>query len=151
MSLTEILNLIPQQPPFRFVDAFTEADEQRISGHYTFREDAYFYQGHFPGHPITPGVILTECMAQIALVGHAIYLQSLKGNLSPGGTLVFTHAEVDFLLPVYPGEKVRVQGARNYFRFNKMSTQAEMYNREERLVCKGKLEGMVTQLKAIAG
>ena len=62
LSPRQILELLPQQHPFRFVDEILEVDEQRISGRYTFRHDEFFYSGHFPGRPITPGVILLESM-----------------------------------------------------------------------------------------
>ncbi|MDQ3230519.1 MAG: hypothetical protein M3Q07_01770, partial [Pseudobdellovibrionaceae bacterium] len=66
-KFSRILALVPQQKPFRFVDRIIEVDEQRIVGQYQFREDEWFYRGHFPGNPVTPGVILVECMAQIGL------------------------------------------------------------------------------------
>jgi 3-hydroxyacyl-[acyl-carrier-protein] dehydratase len=58
LTPAQLLDLLPQQRPFRFVDEIVEVDEQRIVGRYTFREDEWFYAGHFPGRPITPGVIL---------------------------------------------------------------------------------------------
>ncbi len=63
--IREILALVPQQEPFRFIDEIVSIDEEKIVGAYRFREDAFFYRGHFPGNPITPGVILIETMAQI--------------------------------------------------------------------------------------
>jgi len=54
----EVLDLIPQQEPFRFVDEILEVDEDHIVAKYRFRPEADFYRGHFPGNPITPGVIL---------------------------------------------------------------------------------------------
>ena len=52
-----LLELLPQQEPFRFVDEIVEVDEEHIVARYTFRPDADFYRGHFPGNPITPGVL----------------------------------------------------------------------------------------------
>ena len=63
-TMDSILKAVPQQPPFRFVDEIIELDENRVLGAYRFREDEYFYKGHFPDRPITPGVILVEAMAQ---------------------------------------------------------------------------------------
>ena len=45
----QILNAVPQQRPFRFIDDIFELDEEHIAGIYRFREDEYFYKGHFPG------------------------------------------------------------------------------------------------------
>ncbi len=58
LSPDELLELLPQQEPFRFVDEILAVDEDSISARYTFRPDADFYRGHFPGNPVTPGVIL---------------------------------------------------------------------------------------------
>jgi len=71
LSKEEVLALVPQQEPFRFIDEITELDEEHIVANYTFRPDADFYRGHFPGNPITPGVILTETMAQAGVVALA--------------------------------------------------------------------------------
>ena len=78
LSPGRILELLPQQRPFRFVDEILEVDEQRISGRYTFRPDEFYYAGHFPGRPITPGVILLESMCQVGVVALGIYLFALE-------------------------------------------------------------------------
>ncbi|MEE2664712.1 MAG: hypothetical protein VX681_11400 [Myxococcota bacterium] len=70
----EVLARIPQQEPFRFIDGIDELDPNHIVAHYTFREAAEFYRGHFPGNPITPGVLLTEAMAQAGVVAFGLYL-----------------------------------------------------------------------------
>ena len=46
--IQEILDLVPQQAPFRFIDEIIRLDEEQIVGAYRFREDEYFYRGHFP-------------------------------------------------------------------------------------------------------
>ncbi len=79
----QVMDLIPQQPPFRFVDKIIHADEKNISASYRFREDETFYHGHFPGRPITPGVILIETMAQTSVVAMGIS-QLLRGGHSGG-------------------------------------------------------------------
>ena len=63
-----ILEHLPYEKPFLFVDALEKISEEGISGYYTFPADSFFYRGHFKDLPVTPGVILTECMAQIGLV-----------------------------------------------------------------------------------
>ena len=60
----EVLALVPQQEPFRFIDEIISLNEEEIIGAYRFRADAFFYRGHFPGRPITPGVILIDTMAR---------------------------------------------------------------------------------------
>jgi 3-hydroxyacyl-[acyl-carrier-protein] dehydratase len=74
MSAKEIIHYLPYREPFLFVDELTEVSEQLVEGLYTFKESAFFYRGHFKDNPITPGVILTETMAQIGVVCLGIYL-----------------------------------------------------------------------------
>ena len=62
LTADEVLAALPQQEPFRFVDEILEIDEEHIVGSYRFRPEADFYRGHFPGNPVTPGVILIESM-----------------------------------------------------------------------------------------
>jgi 3-hydroxyacyl-[acyl-carrier-protein] dehydratase len=53
--IQEVLDLVPGQVPFRFIDEIISLDEEEIIGAYRFREDEFFYRGNFPGCPITPG------------------------------------------------------------------------------------------------
>ena len=80
MNQIEIIKNLPYQKPFLFVDELTEVSENGVTGNYTFKERAFFYEGHFKENPITPGVILTETMAQIGVVCLGIYL--LKDEIS---------------------------------------------------------------------
>ena len=80
MNIKKIIKLLPYQAPFLFVEQLTYISENKVKGYYTFKNDEYFYKGHFKDNPITPGVILTEVMAQIGLVCLGIYL--LKDQFS---------------------------------------------------------------------
>ena len=59
----EVFARLPQQEPFRFLDEIVHVDGDSIVARYRWREDSEFYRGHFPGNPITPGVLLVESMA----------------------------------------------------------------------------------------
>lgn len=136
-----IVDRLPYTNPFLFVDIIQEVDEDHVVGSFTFRKDLVFYEGHFKNNPITPGVILTECMAQIGLVSLGIYLMKDKSidNLAIG----LTSAKTDFYIPVLPGETVRVESIKEVFRFNKLKCSCKMYNADEKLVCKGDIAGML--------
>lgn len=138
----KILSLIPQKKPFRFIDEIYEVDENAISGSYTFREDEFFYEGHFPGFPVTPGVILTECMAQIGLVALAIYILDKEGGADENCKTLFTSSEVNFRRMVQPGDKVIVKSKKKYFRMKKLCCEVVMETPEGEMICSGVLSGM---------
>lgn len=141
MNFESILNFLPYSEPFLFVDELEEVTENGILGTYTFQEDAEFYRGHFKDTPVTPGVILTECMAQIGVVCLGIFL--LKDEDLENLGVALSNASVDYFLPVLPGEKVKVVSEKIYFRFNKLKCKVEMFNAEEKLVCRGEISGMI--------
>lgn len=115
---------------------------ERVEGYYTFKKDEYFYQSHFKENPVTPGVILIECMAQIGLVCLGIYLLNSE-EVSVKTSVAFSSSQVDFLIPVFPGEKVNVVSEKVYFRFNKLKCKVKMFNEQGELVANGELSGMV--------
>lgn len=143
MAFEEIIAKLPYQYPFLFVDELLEVDENGISGSYTFDAALDFYKGHFKNKPVTPGVILTETMAQIGLVSYGIYLLSEIGDSTNEIQIALTSSEVDFFKPVFPGEKVFVKSKKEYFRFNKLKCKVEMFNENGDLVCRGKIAGMM--------
>lgn len=143
MNNNDIIKLLPYQHPFLFVDILTTISNKGITGSYTFKKDEYFYKGHFKDNPITPGVILTECMAQIGLVCLGIYM--LKDEISEDNKsqIALTSSQVDFFLPVFPGETVTVVSEKEVFRFNKLKCKVKMFNQKNELVCRGQISGML--------
>ena len=143
MNSKDIIKLLPYQEPFLFVDKLTMISSEGITGHYTFKKDAYFYKGHFKNNPITPGVILTECMAQIGLVCLGIFFlkDELSGSNQP--QIALTSSQVDFFLPVFPGEKVTVVSEKEVFRFNKLKCNVKRLNEKGEVVCRGQISGMI--------
>lgn len=142
MTTKEIISKLPYQNPFLFVDELTNVSENEITGNYTFKKDEYFYKGHFKSNPVTPGVILTEAMAQIGLVCFGIYL--MKDDIMASNLQVaLTSNAIEFYLPVYPEDKITVISVKEYFRFNKLKCQVKMFNTSNELVCRGHISGMV--------
>ncbi|MFN3755203.1 3-hydroxyacyl-ACP dehydratase FabZ family protein [Flavobacterium sp.] len=141
MTKEEILSSLPYAKPFLFVDDIIHIDENGVEGSYTFDENLDFYKGHFKDNPVTPGVILTEVMAQLGVVCLGIYL--LNNEFTKDGIIALTSSEIDFLKPVYPNEKVTVISKRIYFRFGKLKCEVRMLNEKKELVCQGKIAGII--------
>ena len=142
MTSEEIISLLPYSEPFLFVEKIVSVSEENIEGTYTFDKEAFFYKGHFKGNPITPGVILTECMAQIGLVCLGIFLNEDKSTHSKS-KVAMSSTNIDFLKAVLPGESVRVIATKKYFRFNKLKCNVKMLNIKNEVVCKGTISGML--------
>lgn len=139
-SFDGILKKLPYTKPFLFVDTITHIADSGVVGNYTFDASADFYKGHFKDFPVTPGVILTECCAQIGLVCLGIYL--LGENVNKNIKIGLSSSEMEFLLPVYPSEKVSVSSELVYFRFHKLKCKVKMHNSSGDMVCKGVISGM---------
>jgi len=143
LNYKNILEKLPYSSPFLFVDELLKVDEKSAEGIYTFPEVAFFYKGHFKNNPVTPGVILTECMAQIGVVCLGIFLLENDKNTSTNIKLALSSSEVDFYLPVFPGETVKVISEKLFYRFNKLKCEVRMYNKDDKLICRGKIAGMI--------
>ena len=142
MVITEqITSKLPYSKPFLFVDELISVDESGAEGSYTFDPELDFYQGHFKGYPVTPGVILTECMAQIGVVTLGIFL--LGDKFGTESKIAMTSTDINFLTAVFPGEKVTVRSKKEYFRFGKLKCKVSMTNSEGKEVCRGIIAGMI--------
>jgi 3-hydroxyacyl-[acyl-carrier-protein] dehydratase len=139
----DVLDALPQRPPFRFVDEILELDDEHIVAAYRFPEDADYYRGHFPGNPITPGVLLLETMAQAGVVALGIYL--LARHAAPDDErmlTLFTDATVEFTGIVRPGDRVLIRGRKVLFRRRLLRSVVELALENGRVVCSGTLSGM---------
>jgi 3-hydroxyacyl-[acyl-carrier-protein] dehydratase len=141
MNKQEIIAILPYSKPFLFVDEILSITENGVEGSYTFDSDLDFYKGHFKDNPITPGVILTEVMAQIGLVCLGIFL--LNDTFNKNISIALSSTEIEFLKPVFPNEKVTVISEKIYFRFGKLKCKVKMINEKEEEVCSGIIAGMI--------
>jgi 3-hydroxyacyl-[acyl-carrier-protein] dehydratase len=141
MTNQEITSKLPYSKPFLFVDEIVQIDENGVEGTYTFDENLDFYKGHFKEYPVTPGVILTEVMAQIGLVCLGIFL--LDNSFNKNTSIALTSTEIEFLKPVFPNEKVTVISKKVYFRFGKLKCKVIMKNENGEEVCTGTIAGMI--------
>lgn len=148
MMYNDILDHLPYKSSFRFVDHITALNDDGVTGDYTLRPESFFYQDHFVGNPVTPGVIITEIMAQIGLVVLGIFLLSGEVVSGSGETTfpLFTSTEVSFHKIVLPGEKVTVVSKKQYFRFGKLKCYVEMWDSSNNLIAKGMFSGIVKRV-----
>jgi len=148
-----ILNHLPYKSSFRFVDNISHLNEDEVIGDFTLKEDAFFYEDHFAGNPITPGVIITEIMAQIGLVVMGIFLilKDTELSLADDQELfpLLTSTDVSFYKVVLPGQKVTVISKKKYFRFGKLKCAVEMLDSDKELVASGTFSGIIKKLDGI--
>ncbi|MEW6719659.1 MAG: 3-hydroxyacyl-ACP dehydratase FabZ [Thermodesulfobacteriota bacterium] len=104
ISCQEIMDLLPHRYPFLLVDRIVEHDPgKRIVGIKNVTINEPFFQGHFPGHPIMPGVLIIESMAQ---VGGLLALKALGGEKRIAYFGAIDNAK--FRRPVVPGDQLRI-------------------------------------------
>jgi 3-hydroxyacyl-[acyl-carrier-protein] dehydratase len=141
MIKDEIISKLPYSKPFLFVDEIISIDENGVEGTYTFDENLDFYKGHFKDNPVTPGVILTEVMAQIGVVCLGVFL--LNNMFYKKTIIALTSSEIEFLKPIFPNQKVTVISKKVYFRFGKLKCKVSMLNSANEEVCCGTIAGMI--------
>jgi 3-hydroxyacyl-[acyl-carrier-protein] dehydratase len=141
MSPREILEKLPYDKPFLFVDDILAVTADGITGTYKYDKNLDFYNGHFKNEPVTPGVILAETMAQIGVVCLGIYL--LSNEPVEESSIALTSMEIDYLKPVFPGEKVTVISEKIYFRFGKLKCSVRMTNESGEEVSSGIIAGII--------
>ena len=101
LDITRIQEIIPHRYPFLLVDRILDMSENRIIGIKNVTINEPFFQGHFPGHPVMPGVLILEAMAQVG----GVYALSMSGNRSK--LAYFASIDnVKFRRPVVPGDQL---------------------------------------------
>ena len=104
ICLSEIKELIPHREPFLYIEELNNIQKlNRATGINTFREDDDFFAGHFPGHPVVPGVILVEMMAQTAA---ALIAYSIRDETFDKIVYLMNIDNTKFRKPVFPNEKI---------------------------------------------
>ncbi len=143
MDVVEIQTLLPHRYPFLFVDHILELEpDRRVVGIKNVTINEPFFQGHFPGRPVMPGVLILEAMAQ---VGGVLAFKSLGHVARPVVYLTgVDHAK--FRKPVVPGDQIRfeIDVIKKRPPFWKMQAKALVAGD---LVCEAEITAMVTEEK----
>ncbi len=138
VDIGEIMQLLPHRYPFLLVDRILEFEKgERMVGLKNVTINEPFFQGHFPGHPIMPGVLLIEAVAQVSAV---LAFKSAEGN---AGNLVYFMGidKAKFRKPVVPGDQLRMEVTVLRKRTPYWKTKGRIYV-ESDLVCEAELMAM---------
>ena len=137
-GIADILRIMPHRYPFLLVDRILELEENRVVGIKNVTINEPFFAGHFPGHPIMPGVLIVESMAQ---VGGFLLLH--KVDQSDGKVVYFTKiADVKFRKPVTPGDQLRSVVTLVKYKKNLCVIKGKAFVGRD-LVCEGTLTAMM--------
>jgi len=103
MDAREILGILPHRYPFLLVDRVLEASEDKIVALKNVTLNEPFFQGHFPGHPVMPGVLILEAMAQAGAL-----LATRSTGFDPATQVIYFMAidKAKFRKPVVPGDQL---------------------------------------------
>ncbi len=139
MNIREIQNILPHRYPFLLVDRIIELDpNEKAIGYKNVTANEHFFQGHFPGYPIMPGVLIVEAMAQVAGIlafhsgaqGKSVYFMSIE--------------KAKFRKPVVPGDQLRFEVSVLQHR-NKVWKFAGQALVDGQAACEAEFTAMVTE------
>lgn len=147
MEQAEIQALLPHRYPFLLVDRIKELEpDRRIVGIKNVTVNEPFFQGHFPGRPVMPGVLIIEAMAQVGGV------LAFKSVITTGKPVVYLTGidNAKFRKPVVPGDQLRfeIEVVKKRAPFWKMQAKAYV---DDDVVCEAEVTAMVTEEKAVKG
>ncbi len=138
IGIKEIMEALPHRFPFLLVDRIVDIEEgKRIVGIKNVTINEAFFQGHFPGNPIMPGVLIIEAMAQVSGV------LAYKSGMSGKATYFLSIEKAKFRKPVFPGDQLRMEinvlrGRQTIWRF-----EGKAYV-EDKLVAEAEFTAMIT-------
>lgn len=106
MDIDEVKEILPHRYPMLLVDRVLESDpDDKIVAIKNVTANEHFFEGHFPGHPIMPGVLIIEAMAQVAGIGLLQTVEEPEDKLPYFGKV----DEARFRNPVRPGDQLRIE------------------------------------------
>jgi len=107
LDINEIMKILPHRPPFLLVDRVTELEPgKRIVGLKNVTMNEPFFPGHFPGHPVMPGVLIIEALAQVACI---LAIMSSEESVRSKVTYFAAIDNARFRKPVIPGDQLSLE------------------------------------------
>jgi 3-hydroxyacyl-[acyl-carrier-protein] dehydratase len=104
LDINQIMKILPHRPPFLLVDRITELEAGvRIAGFRNVSINEPFFSGHFPGHPVMPGVLIIEALAQVACI---LAIESSDEGVRSKVTYFVGIDSAKFRKPVFPGDQL---------------------------------------------
>jgi beta-hydroxyacyl-ACP dehydratase FabZ len=108
LGYEEIIKILPHRYPFLLVDRITELEPGETAvGIKNVTINEPFFEGHFPGHPIMPGVLIVEAMAQVGGVLARLSMPEVMEKEGEGGIFFMSMDKVKFRKPVIPGDQIQ--------------------------------------------
>ena len=125
----QIMEILPHRPPFLFVDRVLELEEdKRIVASRTLDPAEPHFEGHFPGKPIMPGVLITEAAAQTAGLLHAFSCMA-RGEDSKGRLFYLARADMKWTNPCTPPETLFIEASLQRAMGGLLSFQVRAYTK----------------------
>lgn len=120
LERAEIEKILPHRHPFLFLDSVSSGNTEEVIAHRTVRADEPWFEGHFPGRPVLPGVLQTETMAQALIV-------LFWFNFEIEDLYFLARDESRFHAPIVPGEEMRIVAKKVRFRRRIGVGEAKIY------------------------
>jgi 3-hydroxyacyl-[acyl-carrier-protein] dehydratase len=141
INLAEIKELIPHREPFLYIEKLIDITKlSRATGIKLFNNDDSFFNGHFPGHPVVPGVILIEMMAQTAA---ALIAYSIRDETFDKIVYLMNVENTKFRKPVFPGETIKANVAALRSKGRVWRFEGKSINEKNEIVCNAQWSAMI--------
>ena len=146
MDIGQIMKILPHRYPFLLVDRVLElVPQEKIVGMKNVTINEQFFQGHFPGHPVMPGVLILESMAQVAGIlafAGVGSMEEIEKNMKDKVIYFMSIDKVKFRRPVVPGDQLRLEVVQTRHRGTIASFEGKAYVGED-LVAEAQMKAIL--------